>query len=292
MGVEMNSICMQCQLRRGLSIAQAQGSDAAATAFARDLMRALSSVPPGMDSTQFGALAEALLRRHYPVGEDRLYDERRQSNRFALSRADRITAAVEASEDPVFTAIQYSILSNYIDFSALHGQVSYDTLDDMLSDVSGIVLDGETYRQFCRDMETAKKLLYLTDNAGEVVFDRIVMETFRKKYPDLEITVCVRGAPVFNDALRQDAEEAGIRFPVIDNGIRVGGTPLSRIGKEAADAINAADVIFAKGMGNVESMLGCGYNVYYAFLVKCERLMQVFDKPKMTPMFLSEKMFQ
>ena len=80
----------------------------------------------------------------------------------------------------------------------------------------------------------------------------------------------------------------GIDFPVIDNGTAIGGTVIDLISQEAKQAIEDADVILAKGMGNTESMFGCGYNVYYAFLVKCDRFIQYFGKPKMTPMFIRD----
>ncbi len=159
----------------------------------------------------------------------------------------------------------------------------------MLDRAPELQVDGRAYDQFCRELAEGRKLLYLTDNAGEIGFDRVMGEQLQKKYPHLQITFCVRGGPAFNDALREDAEAVGIPFPVIDNGTNIGGTVASKVSPEAKAALDEADVIFAKGMGNVESMCGCGYNVYYAFLVKCDRLIQVFDKPKMTPMLSREK---
>lgn len=84
------------------------------------------------------------------------------------------------------------------------------------------------------------------------------------------------------------AAAVGIPFPVIDNGNRVGGTMLDRLSEEAREAMASSDVILAKGMGNVETMLGCGLNVYYAFLVKCPRFVAIFDKPMLTPMLVHE----
>ena len=77
-------------------------------------------------------------------------------------------------------------------------------------------------------------------------------------------------------------------FPVIDNGNTVGGTVLHLLSDEAKQALDTANVVIAKGMGNTETMYGCGYNVYYAFLVKCERIVQFFEKPMMTPMFIRD----
>ena len=76
---------------------------------------------------------------------------------------------------------------------------------------------------------------------------------------------------------------------LIDNGNLIPGTQLDELGVEAKQALHEADVILAKGMANVETMLGCGYNIYYAFLVKCPRFIKLFDKPKLTPMLLRER---
>lgn len=67
------------------------------------------------------------------------------------------------------------------------------------------------------------------------------------------------------------------------------GTDFLYLSRQAQDAIESANVILAKGMGNVETMLGCGYNVYYAFLVKCVRFASYFNAPMMKPLFIREK---
>ena len=167
--------------------------------------------------------------------------------------------------------------------------MDFTQFDALLDSAITLNLDKAAYARFCKELEEGKKLLYLTDNAGEIAFDRILAEEIHKGYPHVEITFCVRGKPAYNDALREDAEFVGIPFPIIDNGTNIGGTVISQLSQEAKDALDSADVIIAKGMGNVESMYGCGYNVYYAFLVKCERLIQVFQKEKLTPMFFPEK---
>ena len=94
---------------------------------------------------------------------------------------------------------------------------------------------------------------------------------------------------MLNDATREDAAAVGVDFPLIDNGNCIGGTVLSLLGEEAKEAFESADVILAKGMGNNETLYGCGYNVYYAFLVKCKFFEQRFGKPLMTPMLVAER---
>ena len=91
-----------------------------------------------------------------------------------------------------------------------------------------------------------------------------------------------------NDATRADAAAVGIEFPVIDNGTCTPGTELDRVNEKTRQAFRDSDVILSKGMGNVETLLGCGCNVYYAFLVKCQRFVSRFQKPLMTPMLVRE----
>lgn len=289
MPIYMNSICVQCLLGKRLPLARSLGDDKTATRFARQLMAEYLYHPQGIDSTHLGAIADQMLIDLYGTDPDRLREEKAASNRFVLDRLDQIRSRVEQAADPIYAALQFAVLGNYLDFSALQGEVSFDALDTMLDSALDMDLDKENYRDFRQDLEKGKTLLYITDNAGEIAFDRVLAEELRKAYPHLAITFCVRGKPVSNDATREDARLVGIDFPLIDNGCAVGGTVMELIGPEARAAIETADVILAKGMGNTESMYGCGYNVYYAFLVKCDRFIQYFGKPKLTPMFIRDQ---
>ena len=206
-----------------------------------------------------------------------------------MQRLDAIREAITTAEDPVYAGLQWAILGNYIDFSALRGEVSFRTLEAMMQQASQLQVDKENYRQLCRELETGHRLLYLCDNAGEIGMDRLFAEAIAEKYPHLEITVCVRGGAALNDATREDAAAVGMPFPVIDNGTRIAGTQIELLGEEAKQALEEADVILAKGQANVETMLGCGYNVYYAFLVKCQRFIDLFGKEKFTPMLFRER---
>lgn len=289
MSIVFNSECIQCHLRRNLETARSLGTDEQATAFAKGLLDIYLSAPEGVGSPWFGPATTDLYRKVYGLDEDRYRQEKEDSNRFVLERLDLIRARVEQAADPVFAGLQFAVLGNYIDFSALKNEVSFQYLDEMLLEAESIDLDRACYRALCADLETADELLYLTDNAGEIGFDRVLAEQLHKAYPHLAITFCVRGAPAMNDATREDAALVGIPFPVIDNGNRVAGTQLELLGQQAKAALDRADVILAKGQGNVETMYGCGYNVYYAFLVKCSRFTQIFGKPKFTPMLLKER---
>ena len=297
MSISIDTYCLQCLLRRNIALAQTLGTEEQAMAFAKEIMKLYLSAPEGVSSPWFGPQIADLLHEMYGLDYDRFRQEKLDSNRFVLERLPMIRKRVTEAKDPVLAGLQFAILGNYLDFSALQGQVSFEKLEEMLDKALEMELDEQVYAYFCRDLRRGGKLVYLTDNAGEIGFDRVLHEGaiagfFRRiaaAYPDIAVTFCVRGAIAQNDATREDAAAVGIPFPVIDNGNRVAGTQLDMLSEEAAAALSGADVILAKGMANAETMLGCGYNVYYAFLVKCQRFVTRFGKPMFTPMLVKER---
>lgn len=288
MSLSIDSQCLLCHMERNIQLVRPLGTEEQTMAFARDLMRMYLEAPADVSSPWFNPQVAELLHRHYGLPLDRFRQEKAESNRFVLERMSSIRSRIARAEDPVLAGLQFAILGNYLDFSALRGQVSFDKLSDMLDQALNMELDQEVYRTFRRQLEEGKKLLYLTDNAGEIGFDRLFAEEIAKAHPHLEITFCVRGDIAINDATRLDAEAVGIPFRVIDNGNNIPGTQLDRLGAEARQALAESDVILAKGMANVETMAGCGYNVYYAFLVKCQRFVSRYHKPLLTPMLVRE----
>ena len=288
MAIKINTLCLQCLINKHLETAR-ELDETKANAFAKELMEVLQNALENSSSAVAGAKINGLYQKHFGLEQDRFVQEKIDSNVFVKNRLPQIKALVEQQSDPVFAGLQFAILGNYLDFSALRGQVSFEKLDAMLLDALNMQLDKDVYDSLCRDLSGAKNLLYITDNAGEIGFDRILAEQLHKKYPHMQITFCVRGLPAHNDATRQDAEFMEIPFPIIDTGNDIGGVDIPSLSAEAKNALETADVVLAKGMGNTESMFGCGYNVYYAFLVKCPRFVEYFRKPMMTPMLWKEQ---
>ena len=288
MKIGMNATCLQCHFGKNMKTAMALGDEESALAFGKDLMRLYLSAPEGVSSPWFAPGVTELLQKHYSIDGDRYAEEKRLSNAYVLQRMASIRSRVESRPDPVYAGLQFAILGNYLDFSALQGKVSFDELNRMLDMGFTMDVDRMVYEKLCSDLQNGKKLLFLTDNAGEIGFDRIFAEQIAKAYSQLEITFCVRGEAALNDATREDAAAVGVPFPVIDNGNNIPGTELSLLGAEAKAALETADVIIAKGMANVETAYGCGYNIYYAFLVKCKMFADRFGKPLMSPMLVRE----
>ena len=289
MALKMNSFCMQCLLNKHAEEARKLGDERSANAFTKDLLVLLGQSIEQITSAEISAHINRLYQKHFGLGQDRFVQEKRESNAFIKSRLPEIVRLVEAQSDPLLAALRFSILGNYLDFSALKGQVSYDTMDTLLENALGMELDMQVYEALRQDLSKAGKLLYITDNAGEIGFDRVFAQQMLKRYPQLQITFCVRGLPAHNDAMREDAAYMELEFPVVDTGNDIGGIVIDRLSPESRQALDEADVIIAKGMGNTESMYGCGYNVYYGFLVKCALFRAFFQKPQLTPMLVKER---
>ena len=289
MSILFNTQCLQCHFNKNLQTARELGTDGQAMEFARGMMEIYLRHPNAESALEYGPEVTELLCRLYGLEEDRFREEKEISNAFVLERMEELRRRCMEAEDPVYAGLQFSILVNYIDFSALYGEVSFEKLDEMLDKALEMDLDRGVYAQLLSDLERGGKLLFLTVNAGEIGFDRIFAEAIHERFPQLQITFCVRGGPTLNDATREDAAAVGIPFPVIDNGNTIAGTMLNALGDEARQALETADVIIAKGQANAETLLDSGYNIYFAFLVKCIRFQERFEKPKLTPMLVKER---
>lgn len=291
MSIGMNSTCIACRVHRIIDNVGPLGTEEQLMQLLKKWMEMAAKYDDTVDSARCGYYTDLLTKELYGIDPaDLMRKDREDSNRFVVERIDHIRSRVEAAEDPVYAGLQYAILGNYLDFAALADKVSYDELDEMLEKAKDMDIDRGVAAQFAADLEKGKKLLILTDNAGEIGFDRVLAQVLSKIYPHLQITFCVRGIPVANDATREDAAAVGIEFPIIDSGNGVGGTAMELLSQEAKNAMDSADVILAKGMGNTESLYGCGYNIYYAFLVKCARFMELFNAPMMQAMLIKERL--
>ena len=211
-------------------------------------------------------------------------------NALMLSYEPEIGAQIEAADDPLRLALAYAMLANYIDSGAMY-EIDEQYLRSLLNGAHTFALDEQTFAAWKQELADARELLLLTDNCGEIILDKLLLQTVRRLYPQLHITVMVRRDPALNDATREDAEQAGItgQFDVIDNGSGIAGTALDYLSDEAAGAVKRADVILSKGQGNFETLVGCGLNVYYAFLCKCAMFSRRFGVPEFTGMLIRER---
>ena len=215
---------------------------------------------------------------------------KRHYNQVMLNHEEQVKSKLAQSDDPIKTGIQYAMIGNYIDFGA-RISVNEEQLTELLNDSDRFVIDEKQYGELTDDLESAHKMVYLTDKCGEIVMDKLLIREIKKKYPDLKVTVLVRGEEVINDATLEDAAQVGLTeiAEVLPNGSDIAGTWLEEISEEAKSVLEEADVIISKGQGNFETLRKCGMNIYYIFLCKCDLFANTFQVPKLTGMLINEK---
>lgn len=257
--------------------------------YMQSVLKILAEAPKNESAPEIIAKIEKLQCDMFGRNDD--YDIiKRHFNALMMKYENEISDKISASDNPLHLAAAYSMLGNYIDFGAMDS-VDEEKLSGMLSDTDKADFDEEEFENLVRDLENAKRLVFLTDNCGEIVADKIFIKTIKEIYPKLEITAMVRGFPVLNDATPDDAVFVGLDkvVQVFGNGSDVAGTALSKISAGAKSIIDGADVIIAKGQGNFETLCGCGRNIYYLFLCKCPMFAKRFGVPQFTWMLINEK---
>lgn len=289
--MQFGAACCRCITERYTKIAEKHGGGDRGEAYVSEIKHAMDTAPKGVAMPYLSPVFAEITARYY--GEDAADYEKgkRLSNDLMLRLLPELQAQVQTANDPLRTAFALAQIGNYIDFTALYGKVDFETLRGLLRDTDRYLPEKNEYRNFLTDLSCAKSLVYICDNAGEIVADRIAAEMLRAAFPALSLTFAVRGLPTVNDALREDALMAGLdRFGgIIDNGSAISGTEFAYLGQEMKTALHDADVIVAKGQGNFETMLGCGLNVYYSFLCKCRRFTDFFAVAPLTGMFVNER---
>lgn len=190
-----------------------------------------------------------------------------QSNTFAADFLAASTPLIRQSDDPLFTALLFSIAGNIIDYGAQQDFDAQSVLDQCLATPLAI----NHYQQLRQAFHKSHSILYLADNAGEIVFDKLVIETMLALDPDKEITVAVKDGPIINDATLADARQIGLPAlgRVISNGVVCPGTPVSRCSAEFRQLFSQADLIISKGQGNFETLSLVKAPIFFLLTVKC-----------------------
>lgn len=196
---------------------------------------------------------------------DPFLEIKRESNDAVLGMYGELEKIVQSSPDSFLTAVRLAIAGNIIDFAVhdhcdLHGTMDQVLTSDFAIDHSGPMRE---------DLSRARKVLYIGDNAGEIVFDKLLVSEM--SHPGL--TFSVRGAPAINDATMEDAEYVGMTgiARVISSGYDAPTTVLSRSGDDFRRCYEEADLIISKGQGNLEGLIGeHDRRIYFLLMVKCD----------------------
>lgn len=211
-------------------------------------------------------------------------------NELMLHIEEDIYRKLLESKDPLKRAIQYATVGNYIDFGTLVN-VEKEKLMELIETAQDNPVDEKEYESLKSDLQTGKSLVYLTDNCGEVVLDKLLIRIIKMLYPHIDVTVIVRGEQIINDVTIEDARQVGLvdEATIIENGTAIPGTWLEEISEAAKTAMENADVLISKGQGNFETLQGCGMNIYYMFLCKCDLFMERFGVERFASMLINDR---
>lgn len=265
-----NSHCTQCLLKQHLTNYPDTATEEERLTYIRRLFSILTEIAPGESSPVVVNRILTLQKEMFDQFVD-YTDIKKHFNQLMLEQEDWIYADISSATDPIRRALQYVMKGNYIDFGVL-SDVNSEKLMELLSQAKDQTIDEQIFEELMQDLTSAKNMVLLTDNCGEIVLDKLLICTIMSQFPDLQIHVIVRGGHALNDATMEDACQVGLPdlVKVISNGTCLQGTYLPDISKEARDLLEQADVILSKGQGNFESLQYCGLNIYYLFLCKCD----------------------
>ncbi len=260
--------CMPCFVQQALdAVSMATDDSRVRLRVMRRVLRAMSGFPLDSSPLRMAAQIHDMVRRE--TGEPDPYrDVKKHANAFALEMMPRLLKRVRTSADPFETALRIAIAGNIMDWGARHhtrlsDQVVYEIIEQTLESP----VQGCSVEEFREALRAAGAVLYLADNAGEIVFDSL----FISFIPSENITLAVKGGPTINDATIADAEQIGLeaQVRVVSTGSHMPGTALDDCSQEFREQFNAADLIIAKGQANYEALSEREAPIYFLLKAKC-----------------------
>lgn len=220
----------------------------------------------------------------YFDNEDIYKDIRRDYNDKFMGFYPQLKTAISKSENPLKMALATAIEGNLLDLAIL----KTFSINDLISSIEKIEhtkFKVDDSSQLLQDIKVSNSILYIGDNCGEIVFDKIFIETIKNTYPDVKIYYAVRATSAVNDVLISDALQVNMDSvaTIVENGDSSLGTVISRCSKELVDLYNSVNLVIAKGQGNFESLSETPRdNLYYLLLTKCHLIAKEFNVPTMS----------
>ena len=256
--------CIPCLVRQSLMVTRMVTSD---EDIQEKVLRETLRYAGNLELRQAPLLSQWTYRqvRKYTGQDDPYLQIKRESNRMAWELYPKWKDIILKSDTPLINAVRMAIAGNIIDYGA-NALLKTSDIPSLLEKSYHSPLLGDI-GEFLSTLADAKDILYLADNAGEIVFDRLFIELLKPE----RITVAVKGGPAINDALMEDARAGGLTelCRVIDNGNDGPGTLLDYCSPEFVERFKKADMVIAKGQANYETLVGYPRPIYFLLKVKC-----------------------
>ncbi len=268
--MQLHPDCVVCLFQQALRIAKATTDDQQKQ---WEILNRLAKEMADLPVTTIQVKVAGRIRQIVAetTGETNPYQEQKQHyNDIALKLYPHLQKLVKNSQDPLLTAIRIAIAGNIVDFGIGDTFDLEKTVDDSLNQEFAIF----DYEQFRQQLAGAQQILYLADNTGEIVFDRLLVETLQKQ--GKQVTVAVRGGSVLNDATLEDASYVGLDeiCEVIGNGAALPGTVFSETSSRFQQRFHQADLIVSKGQGNFEGLSDVDAPLMFLLKAKCSPIAQ------------------
>jgi len=254
--------CIPCFFAQALKAARIAGADENTQ---KKILDEVSKLVPEfpLESTppEMGRIVYQLINK-LTGNKDPFREIKKNSNQLILNLYPKLKVIIENSKDRILTAIRLATVGNIIDYGAPTSfEIEEEVANCLKSDFA--VFD---YSEFKQALDNAESILYLGDNAGEIVFDKLLIEELEK-----EIIYVVRNKPIINDVLIEDAHDCGIDkiAEVISNGSDAPGTALNLCSKEFLEIYHKAPLIISKGQGNFETLSEERAPIFFLLKVKC-----------------------
>lgn len=286
--MKINETCEACLIKNHLNRYPENTPAEIAEAYKAEVLETIEK-NKDCSSPEVTLKIDRVFWKYFKIRKD-YTEEKKHFNALMLTLEDYMTNETENADDPLERAIQYSMMGNFIDFAALK-EVDENKLRQFISDLNNTSVDKSVLEKLRSEIKSAESMVYLTDNCGEIVTDKVLIKAMKKINPDMRITAIVRGEPVFNDVTMEDALQVGldkVADEMFGNGSDIAGTVLSKVSSETLDALHKAQFIIAKGQANYESLGDCGLNIYYIFMCKCSRFVDKFGVPLYTGIITRE----
>ncbi|MCK4859503.1 MAG: DUF89 family protein [Candidatus Omnitrophica bacterium] len=272
--------CIPCFFKQALEAARMTGaSEKTQKRILNELAKALPNFSLASSPPEMGRVIYGLVRKITKKG-DPYISIKKKSNKLALSIYDKLKTKVRCFHDGLLMAVELAIAGNIIDYGVknsldVNAEITkiLNKEDKSIKKESRAIFD---YPGFKTALKKAKTILYLADNAGEVVFDRILIEEIKRLDEEKEIIYAVKEKPIINDALAEDALVCGIekQAKIISSGSDAPGTVLSLCTKEFLKVYKKADMVISKGQGNFEALSKAKRPIFFLFMAKCPVIAQ------------------
>ena len=259
--------CLPCFLNQALKTSRVATNDEKIQREVLDqVMEKLIRLPLDASPPRIAQIVYATIKK-ITGNEDPYSATKKKQNELALGFYQELKAMVRNSEDPLLLALKLAIAGNIIDLGV--PREIKNIREEVFSIISSPLAVND-YLPFKRNLTNAKLLLYLGDNAGEIVFDRILVEELNN-IDTLKIVFAVREKPIINDATFDDAKFVGLdkQTKLISNGSSAPATVLEECSCEFMNLFQKADMVISKGQGNYESLSDVSGNLFFLLMVKC-----------------------